>query len=88
MALKTNMERAKTEERGFWIVAAILIPVFVFGLFNAPDMVGGFNFEIGRLILVGTMAGCSFRGFRALKQEIADLKSGDADDSTATQDSE
>ncbi len=88
MGSKTNMERAKNEERAFWILGAILIPAFVFRIFNAGEVVGGFNYEFALFFLVGTMAGCTFRGFRALKREIADLKSGDADDSTATQDSE
>ena len=51
------------------------------------DAAGKENY-FGVLLLVSAMAGCTFRGFRALKREIADLKSVDADDSTATQDSE
>jgi len=86
MATKTNMERARYEERWFWIACAIVIPFLAFMVFT--DAGGKDDYVFGVFLVVSAMAGCTFRGFRALKREIADLKSGDSDDSTATQDSE
>ena len=90
MATKTNMERATSHQDGFWIFAVCAIFTSIFSMYIETD-----EFTVWRdaytpwpLVCVVFMFYYAVRTFRALKREIADLKSGDADVSTATQDSE
>ena len=91
MSSKSNMERAKREEWWFWFAAVatvcVLLAYFNSGVVSAEGGRGKFLVAIC-FILTGVMIGCVYRLTRLFKKEIADLKSGDADVSTATQDSE
>jgi hypothetical protein len=86
MATKTNMERAKHYEKFSWIFFVLSLATLTFYEISNPT-----NTKVGFFLpliwVAGTGAGV-FQAFRALKQEIADLKSGDADVPAATQDSE
>jgi len=86
--------RQATTSKLLWIsyigvILGILL-LFVFG--RDPSLDKTSNPLLGLLIFTaGCVAGINAiaeRAFKTLKQEIADLKSGDADVSTATQDSE
>jgi hypothetical protein len=85
------MERAKLAEFGFWAIGVMAI---VYDIFDISLALGEFKFRefdfspSGTLFLVLCLFSFHFGSFRVLKREIADLKSGDADESTATQDSE
>ena len=96
MKSKSNMDRAKHFQKWFWIatgpaIASLFLGYWIQGPFGPTGPYAkaftGLPLLLG-CVSVGQMAGCGFRVFRSLRQEIADLKSGDADDSTATQDSE
>ena len=90
MATKTNMERAKSQEAGFWVTGVVAILVLIFNIAIETDEFTDWDdaFSPWPLFWVIFMFPYAFCAFRALKREIADLKSGDADVSTATQDSE
>ena len=90
MSPLSNMERAKSQESWFWLGGVIAILSLIFNIYIETD-----EFTLWRdastpwsLFFVIFMFSHAFRTFRALKREIADLKCGDADVSTATQDSE
>ncbi len=86
MATKTNTEKARLEMIGFWLFLVSSFGLIVCVAYSEPSK--GNPFSYSPLIFVAGMAGSALRATRALKKEIADLKSGDADDSPATQDSE
>ncbi|MDP7278061.1 MAG: hypothetical protein QF363_21460 [Planctomycetaceae bacterium] len=81
MASKSNMDRAKREERWFWVAAVTSICILAYLIFVVlPAGVAGRGegLFLGAFMLTGVMAGCVFRLTRAYKREIADLKSGEA----------
>ncbi len=85
-----EMEKAKSEEQWFWVIGVVAIIFLIFNIYIETDEFTDWRdaFSPWPLFWVVYMFYYAFRGFRALKREIADLKSGDADVSTATQDSE
>ena len=91
MATKSNMERAIREERWFWVAAVLAncsLAYLILVVMPAEGWRRGEGLFFGSLMGTGVMSGCVFRLTRAYKREIADLKSGGTDDSTAPQDSE
>jgi hypothetical protein len=82
------MERAIHEEWVFWVTGVPTICMLGYLTFGEVPSGRGSGFVQTSLIGVSVMLGCAYRGFRALKREITDLKSGGTDDSTAPQDSE
>ena len=92
MATKTNMDRAISEEWVFWVTGVPTVCIIAYLTFGEFPLGRDSGFVRGSLnyvsVGVTVMLGCAYRGFRALRREIADLKSGDADVSPAPQDSE
>lgn len=91
MASKSNMERAKREERWFWVAAvlAICMSACLFFGMGPKEARGEESFLSFPLFMVtGIMAGCVFRLTRAYKREIADLTTDEPDVSAEPQDSE
>jgi hypothetical protein len=90
MATKTNMERATSDQDGFWLFAVFAILTSIFSMYMETDEFTDWRdaFTPWPLVCVVYMFYYAFRGFRALKREIADLTSVAPDVSTATQDSE
>jgi hypothetical protein len=94
MATKTNMEWVKRCGVMFWISFAAAIVLLILGRWYSspgtpePGSSAADTFSLVGLFAVCVMANSAINQSAYLKQEIADLKSGDADVSTATQDSE
>ena len=94
MGSKTNMEWVKRCGVMFWISFAAAIVLLILGRWYSspgtpePGYSAADTFALVGLFAVCVMANSAIKQSAYLKQEIADLKSGDADDSTATQDSE
>ena len=77
-----NTTWGKNGEGWFWVLAGFGIGFLILAAFlDAPGVLVVFP-------LVGGLLGLALRIIRSLKKEIAELKSGDADVSTAAQDSE
>ena len=88
------MERAKWCKIVFWISGAAAILLITMDRLSSgsetPEqgyLASDTFFYVGMMSIV-VMANGAQWAFRSYQQEIADLKSGDADVSTATQDSE
>ncbi len=91
MSSMSNMEKAKNQERWFWTTCGfVLLPLLYFTFVGNDSMEPGILRALVSVspIFVVIMGGFTLGIIHNLKQEIADLKSGDADVSTATQDSE
>jgi hypothetical protein len=90
MATKSNMERAKSQEAGFWVTGVVAILVLIFNIYIETDEFTDWDdaFSPWPLFWVILMFPYAFRAFRALKREIADLTSVAPDVSTDTEDSE
>ena len=90
MATKTNMERAKAHQDGFWIFAVTAIFASIFSMYIETEKFTDWRdaFSPWPLVCVIFMFFYAGRTFRALRREIADLRSGGTDDSAATQASE
>jgi len=88
MATKTNMDRAISEEWWFWVTGVPTVCMLAYLTFGEVPLGRDSGFVQGSLIGVSVMLGSAYRGFRALRREIAELKSGATDGSPATQDSE
>ena len=90
-----NMRIAKTQQAWFWFHFGITIFFLCLLTFFSVVMPKSVSFSEAPLwtvlpLLLGIcgMAGSGLRVFKLLRQEIADLKSGETDDSTETQNSE
>ena len=82
MAEKTNLQKAKRLETNFWIICTCNLAILLFyAIYQPPNT--EFVFVLP-LIWVAGMGVCVFQTFRALKQEIADLNSGDSDTASVT----
>jgi hypothetical protein len=89
MSSKSNMEKARQYERWLWGTCGSVMFILSYVTLNVlPSGERGNVLVSTSLIFVAMMAGYTYGVIRSLKREIADLKSGDADVSTATQDSE
>ena len=77
-----NTTWGKNGEGWFWVLSG-----FAFGLLILAAFLDAPGLQVAGPC-VGGLVGLAFRIFRSLKKEIAELKSGDADVSTATQESE
>ncbi len=92
MATKTNMYRAISEEWVFWVTGVptvCMLACLTFGEFPLGRDSGFLPTSlIGVSVGATVMLGGAYRGFRALRREIADLKSSGTDDSPAIHDSE
>jgi hypothetical protein len=94
MATKTNMEWVKRCGVIFWISFAAAVVLLILGRWYSspgtpePGYSAADTFSLVGLFAVCVMANSATNAIVCLKREIADLKSVDADDSTATQDSE
>jgi hypothetical protein len=81
-----EMERAKSEEQWFWVIGVVAILVLIFNIYIETDEFTDWRdaFSPWPLFWVIFMFPYAFRAFRALKREIADLKSGDSDTESVT----
>ena len=88
MPSESNMDRAKWEERWFWIAGvptSCMLAYVIFAQASSGERPSDGGIVTASFIGVAVMVGCAARGFRALKQEIADLKSGDSDNASVTE---
>jgi len=90
MKSKSNMERATSHHENFWWFAVLSILALLLAMWIDTEKFTDWRDAFTPLPLVCVIFTFSYaaRTFRAFKREIADLKSGDPDDSTATQDAE
>jgi hypothetical protein len=85
MSSKSNMEKARQYERWLWITCGSVMLILSYVTLNVlPSGERGNGLVSTSLIFVAMMAGYTYGVIRALKREIADLKSGDSDTASVT----